>query len=302
MSSPMSIKKTSLAIAVTSVISGLVLITAPAHAAPELTLSQPATGSTTIIEQSFDGQVATITATPNGITMQDGSPLAVTQVINVPRYAINNSTRQGTTTITTLSAPATTQVTQMSVIDVPVDTSTQVLLPVITNTVPTLDSQTIVNQAVPNQVITNQTATNIPVSAISLDTLQFTPVFSTPDIVTAKTKIMKVLKNSAGEEFAVPANKIASGDIIEYHTTYTNTANQQVNDLNAVVTLPNGIKLVSLNSPLSTMASTGTDNYQIIQQVGDSIAIQENYSNLKWNMVNLASNAPQTVVIRAKVQ
>lgn len=302
MSSPMSIKKTSLAIAVTSVISGLVLITAPAHAAPELTLSQPATGSTTIIEQSFDGQVATITATPNGITMQDGSPLAVTQVINVPRYAINNSTRQGTTTITTLSAPATTQVTQMSVIDVPVDTSTQVLLPVITNTVPTLDSQTIVNQAVPNQVITNQTATNIPVSAISLDTLQFTPVFSTPDIVTAKTKIMKVLKNSAGEEFAVPANKIASGDIIEYHTTYTNTANQQVNDLNAVVTLPNGIKLVSLNSPLSTMASTGTDNYQIIQQVGNSIAIQENYSNLKWNMVNLASNAPQTVVIRAKVQ
>lgn len=302
MSSPMSIKKTSLAIAVTSVISGLVLITAPAHAAPELTLSQPATGSTTIIEQSFDGQVATITATPNGITMQDGSPLAVTQVINVPRYAINNSTRQGTTTITTLSAPATTQVTQMSVIDVPVDTSTQVLLPVITNTVPTLDSQTIVNQAVPNQVITNQTATNIPVSAISLDTLQFTPVFSTPDIVTAKTKIMKVLKNSAGEEFAVPANKIASGDIIEYHTTYTNTANQQVNDLNAIVTLPNGIKLVSLNSPLSTMASTGTDNYQIIQQVGDSIAIQENYSNLKWNMVNLASNAPQTVVIRAKVQ
>ncbi len=112
---------------------------------------------------------------------------------------------------------------------------------------------------------------------------------------------MKILKNSAGREVAVPANRINSGDVIEYHTTYTSTAAQSIADLNATVTLPNGVKVVSLNSSLPTLATIGNGNYQTIQQVGNT-RVQENYSGLKWNLANLAINTPQTVIIRATVQ
>ena len=113
---------------------------------------------------------------------------------------------------------------------------------------------------------------------------------------------MKIMKNGTGREVAVPANHIAPGDVIEYHTTYTNTTAQPVNDINAMISLPSGVQLVSLNSPLPTFATTGGDTYQTIQQVGNTVTIQENYSGLKWNLANLDANGNQTVVIRAKVQ
>lgn len=287
----MTIKNSPFTIATTGALIGCIfaaLNVTAANAAPEINLSQPVTGSTTVIEQSADGKVATITATPNGISMQEGMPFSVTQVTNVPRYSIH----QGSTTVTTVpAAPITSQVTQQignTVVNTPVNAGTQVLT--VTNNMPELT-----NQAVDNQVS----------STASLDTLQrlqLQPTFSTPDIVSAQTKIMKILKNSDGREFAVPANSIASGDTIEYHTTYTNTTAQPVRDLNATVSLPNGVTLISLNSPLSTMATTGSNSYQTIQQAGNSVVVQENYSGLKWNLVDLDANAPQTVIMRATVQ
>ena len=279
---------TSLTTAVAAIMAGTVLTASMAHAAPEIAISSPVGGSTTIVEQYSDGKTATITATPNGITMQDGMPYAVTQVTTVPRYAIRqagNSTAvvtQGSTTVT--SVPVSNQVTNtvsnVDVITTPISTVTQVM-PVTTAT---------------QLPVTNRITTT------SLDTLQITPTFSTPDIVNAQTRVMKILKNSAGREVAVPANHIAPGDVIEYHTTYTNTTAQPVNDINAMVSLPSGVQLVSLNSPLPTLATTGGDSYQTIQQVGNTVVVQENYSGLKWNLVNLNPNAAQTVVIRAKVQ
>lgn len=278
---------TSITTAITSVIAGTLLVVTSAHAAPEIAISSSAGSSTTVVEQYSDGKTATITATPNGITMQDGMPYAVTQVTTAPRYTVrqgaNNNTivTQGRTTVT--SVPVTNQTTntvsQVNVVTTPVNTVTQVLPVATTGQLP----------------VVNSTVT-------SLDALQLTPTFSTPDVVNAQTKVMKILKNSAGRDVAVPANHIAPGDIIEYHTTYTNTTAQPVNDINAMVSLPTNVRLVSLNSPLPTLATTGGDNYQTIQQVGNTTVIQENYSGLKWNLVNLDSNAAQTVVIRAKVQ
>lgn len=291
--------------AIIGVLTGCILATSTANAAPEIVISQPTTGSTTVVEQYSDGKTATITATPNSITMQDGLPFAVTQISNVPRYTIHQGTTQGSTTITTVpvntiplnTIPVTNQVTRAGVLTTPVNTVAQVL-PVATNV-----SLPVINQTATNQVISSQPMTSQIVSATtSLDTLQLQPTFSTPDIVGAQTKIMKILKNSDGRELAVPANHVAPGDVIEYHTTYTNTTAQPVNDINAMVSLPTGVKLVSLNSPLPTLATTGGDSYQTIQQVGNTVVVQENYSGLKWNLVNLDANTPQTVVIRAKVQ
>lgn len=291
--------------AIIGVLTGCILATSTANAAPEIVISQPTTGSTTVVEQYSDGKTATITATPNSITMQDGLPFAVTQISNVPRYTIHQGTTQGSTTITTVpvntiplnTIPVTNQVTRAGVLTTPVNTVAQVL-PVATNV-----SLPVINQTATTQVISSQPMTSQIVSATtSLDTLQLQPTFSTPDIVGAQTKIMKILKNSDGRELAVPANHVAPGDVIEYHTTYTNTTAQPVNDINAMVSLPTGVKLVSLNSPLPTLATTGGDSYQTIQQVGNTVVVQENYSGLKWNLVNLDANTPQTVVIRAKVQ
>ena len=294
------VQKTATFTAVSAILAGTVLAMSSANAAPEVTINQSVGGSTTVVEQYSDGKTAIITATPNGITMQDGMPFSVTQVTNVPRYvvsqgAINTVVTQGTATVT--SVPVTNQMTNQSsrvdVIAVPTSTVTQVLpmtqiLPVTTTT---------------QLPVINTSVISAPVTTITtIDALQLKPTFSTPDVVNAQTKVMKILKNSDGREIAVPANHIAPGDVIEYHTVYTNTTAQTVNDINAMVSLPNGVRLVSLNSPLPTLATTGGDSYQTIQQVGNTVVVQENYSGLKWNLVNLNPNAAQTVVIRAKVQ
>ena len=291
---------------VSALLAGIVLAASSAHAAPEVTINASAGGSTTVVEQYSDGKTATITATPNGITMQDGMPYAVTQVTTVPRYVVrqagsnginNTIVTQGSTTVTSVPVTnrATNTVSNVDVITTPISTVTQQVLPVATaSQLPVLNAQA-------TTVITNQPISN-QITTTTLDTLQLTPTFSTPDVVNAQTKVMKILKNKDGREMAVPANHIAPGDVIEYHTTYTNTTAQPVTDINAMVSLPNGVQLVSLNSPLPTLATTGGDSYQTIQQVGNTVVVQENYSGLKWNLVNLSPKAAQTVVIRAKVQ
>ncbi|OLF37903.1 hypothetical protein BTW00_01615 [Psychrobacter sp. C 20.9] len=281
---------------VSAILAGMVLASS-AHAAPEIAISSSAGGSTTVVEQYSNGQTATITATPNGITMQDGMPYAVTQVTTVPRYVVRQSpVVQGSTTVTSVPVTnrVTNNVTKVDVITTPVSTVTQAL-PVTTATpLPVMNAPA-------TTVITNQPVAN-QITTTTLDTLQLTPTFSTPGVVNANTKVMKIMKNSAGREVAVPANHIAPGDVIEYHTTYTNTTAQPVNDINAMVSLPSGVQLVSLNSPLPTFATTGGDTYKTIQQVGNTVVVQENYSGLKWNLANLNANGNQTVVIRAKVQ
>ena len=277
--------------AISAMLAGIVLAASSANAAPEIAISSSASGSTTVVEQYSNGKTATITATPNGITMQDGMPYAVTQVTTVPRYVMRQSpVVQGTTTVTSVPVTnsITNKVTKVDVITTPASSVTQVL-PVATNVTPPVITQ----QPVTNQVTTTTT---------TLDTLQLTPTFSTPGVVNANTKVIKILKNADGREVAVPANHIAPGDVIEYHTTYTNTTAQPVNDINAMISLPSGVQLVSLNSPLPTLATTGGDSYQTIQQVGNTVVVQENYSGLKWNLVNFDANAAKTVVIRAKVQ
>ena len=286
---------------VSAMLAGMVLASS-AHADPEIAISSSAGGSTTVVEQYSDGKTATITATPNGITMQDGMPYAVTKVTTVPRYVVRQSpVVQGSTTVTSVPVTnrVTNSVTKVDVVTAPVSTVTQAL-PVTTATpLPVMNAPA-------TTVITNQPSIHPSVSnqitTTTLDTLQLTPTFSKPGVVNANTKVMKIMKNSAGREVAVPANHIAPGDIIEYHTTYTNTTAQPVNDINAMVSLPSGVQLVSLNSPLPTFATTGGDTYKTIQQVGNTVVVQENYSGLKWNLANLNANGNQTVVIRAKVQ
>ena len=286
--------------AVSALLAGTIIAMSAANAATEVTILPSAGASTTVVEQYSDGKTAVITATPTSIGMQDGMPFAVTQITNVPRYVVRQGTvntivTQGSATVT--SVPVTNQITNQSshvdVIAVPTSTVTQVvpttqILPITTAT---------------QLPVINTSVINAPVTTItSIDTLQLKPTFSTPDVVNAQTKVMKILKNSDGREVAVPANHIAPGDVIEYHTVYTNTTAQPVTDINAMVSLPNGVRMVSLNSPLPTLATTGGDSYQTIQQVGNTVVVKENYSGLKWNLVNLSPNAAQTVVIRAKVQ
>lgn len=280
--------------ATVTIMSSCLFLSATATAAPTVVVNQVNTASSTVVEQYSNGKTTTITATPNGISMRDGAPFYATQITSIPRYRVNSGTATVVTTSPVISAPITSQVTQQignTVVTTPVNTSTQILTP-ITTTVPVFNNQSITTPVVGSQVI----------SSTSINTLQLTPTFSMPNVASANTKIMKILKDSSGREVAVPANNIAPGDVIEYHTTYINNSTQPVRDLNATVTLPSGVKLVSLNSPLSTMGTIGGDSYQTIQQMGNDVVIQQNYSGLRWNLVDLATNVPQTVVIRAQVQ
>ncbi|MBF0658709.1 hypothetical protein IPZ60_08175 [Psychrobacter sp. NG25] len=313
-----AVQKTSIATAISSIVAGTLLAATSAHAAPEITINQSASGSTTVVEQYSDGNTATITATPNGITMQDGMPYAVTQVTTTPSYVVRQSANdtiisQASTTVTSVPVnnQGTNAVTKVNVITTPLNNVKQVLpvasatqLPVMnaSTAIQVMTSSSTLNQSTLNQSAISPTFTDQTANTVSLETLQLTPSFSKPDIVNAQTKVMKILKNKEGREIAVPANHIAQGDIIEYHTTYTNTTAQPVNGINAMVSLPSGIQLVSLNSLLPTLATTDGNSYQVIQPMSNTAATQVSYSGLKWDLVNLDASATQTVVIRAKVQ
>ena len=265
----------------------LLLASASAMAAPEVTITSPVSGSTTVIEQYSDGNVATITATPNGIEMRDGMAYVVTQETRVPHYQLT----QGNVVNTTTVVPIPSQATQVAITNTPVNAVT-------VNTLPPIPT----SQPVHIATDTSPTVTNQLTSTLTLDALQLNPTFSTAGVVKAQTKIMKVLKDASGNEFAVPANHVKPGDIIEYHTTYLNATAQPVSNVNATVNLPNGVKLVSLNSPLPTQGLVSNGVYQPIGQVGNTTIIQDNYSGLQWNLVNLAPNASETVIMRATVQ
>ena len=264
-------------VSILSILASSLLFISSAHAAPQVIVT-PTTTSSTVIEQTSDGQIATITTTPTGISMQNGMPYAVTQVTNVPRYTARQNGLLQSPTKQVVVSQSNVINTGMTVTPLPVKTLPVTTLPITTNNAVTVTTTT------------------------SLDTLQLKPVFSTPNIVNATTKVMKILKNKEGREFAVPANHIAPGDIIEYHTVYTNTTARPVSDINATVNLPNGVKLISLNSTLPTLATIGDNTYQTIGQVGTSTVIQQPYSGLKWNLVDLGANAAQTVVIRVTVE
>lgn len=235
------------------------IIFSQAHAAETVTVVQPI--STTVVEQHPNGSTATITATPNSISMRDGAPSTTTSITQTTTQQVVGD--QVVTTQQTATAPITTRA------------------PIVTST------------------------TSAPV----VTTYSIQPVFSAPDVIAADTKVMKVMSDASGKEYLVPARSINSGDIIEYRTTYTNTTAQPVSDVMATVNLPNGVTLVSLDTPLQTLASSGGDSYQSISQVGDTTIIRttettplNNYSNLRWNMVDLTPNSSKTVVMRAKIQ
>ena len=207
------IKKNTIPTAISMVLAGSFLTLTAAHAAPEVTVVPSVSSSTTVVESYSDGKTAVITATPNGITMQDGMPFYRTQVSNVPRYVVrsgaNSVVTQGNATVT--SVPVTNQVTnqtsRVDVIAVPTTIVTEVLPVTPVTQLPVINAPT-------TTIVTNQPATTQIVST-SLDTLQLTPTFSTPDVVNAQTKVMKILKNKDGREVAVPANHIAPGVVID---------------------------------------------------------------------------------------
>lgn len=68
------VQKTSILTAVSAILAGSVFAISSANAAPEIAISSPVGSSTTVVEQYSNGKTATITATPNGISMQDGMP------------------------------------------------------------------------------------------------------------------------------------------------------------------------------------------------------------------------------------
>src|SRR5690606_32467399 len=79
------IKKNTIPTAISMVLAGSILTLTAAQAAPEVTVVPSVSNSTTVVESYSDGKTAVITATPNGITMQDGMPFYSTQVSTAPR-------------------------------------------------------------------------------------------------------------------------------------------------------------------------------------------------------------------------
>ncbi|MGP9491773.1 hypothetical protein [Psychrobacter sp. AOP7-B1-24] len=288
----LAVQKTSKPAAISAIIATTIFTISSAYAVPETAGNTTAIGDTTMVKPTSDSVIQATTA-PKHVVSQNINDTIITQgSTTVTRVPVTNQSNKTVTNVQVITTPL-NNVKQV----LPVAPATQ--LPVMNESTTTqiLTTPSTLNQSVISPTFTDQT-----VKSNSLETFQLTPTFSKPDMVSAQTKIMKILKNEEGQELALPTNHVTSGDIIEYHTTYTNSTDQPVNNINVLVSLPDSIQLVSLNSLLPTLATTDGENYQTIQPMSNTVATQENYSGLKWDLVHLDASATQTVVIRAKVQ
>lgn len=105
----------------------------------------------------------------------------------------------------------------------------------------------------------------------------------------------KVVKNVEGKVAYLPVRTAPAGTVIQYKATYTNTVNQNINDLAVTLPIPANMTFTGDVSPASAQASVDGKNYAdmpLIRKVdGKVVKIPlSEYRSIRWNIKLLPAN------------
>lgn len=116
----------------------------------------------------------------------------------------------------------------------------------------------------------------------------------------------QVIKNAEGKTVYTPVRTAPAGSIIQYKATYTNTVNQNINDIAVTLPIPANMTFNGEVSPTSAQASTDGKNYAdmpLMRKVdGKVVKVPfSEYRSLRWNIKLLPANKSATVSLNTIV-
>ncbi len=99
----------------------------------------------------------------------------------------------------------------------------------------------------------------------------------------------KVVTNAEGKVSYTPVNTAPAGTVVQYKATYSNTINQDIQDLEVVLPIPANMTFTGEATPASAQASTDGKNYADIPLMrkvnGKMIKVPySEYRSLRWNI------------------
>jgi len=116
----------------------------------------------------------------------------------------------------------------------------------------------------------------------------------------------KVVTNSEGKVSYVPVNTTPAGTIVQYKATYSNTINQDIQDLEVVLPIPANMAFNGEAMPASAQASIDGKNFAdmpLMRKVdGKMVKIPySEYRSLRWNIKLLPANKSAAVAMNTIV-
>lgn len=116
----------------------------------------------------------------------------------------------------------------------------------------------------------------------------------------------KVVKNAEGKISYLPVRTAPTGTVIQYKAIYTNTINENINDLAVTLPIPANMTFTGEVSPTSAQASIDGKNYADIPLMrkvdGKMVKIPfSEYRTLRWNIKLLPANKSAAVALNTIV-
>ena len=117
----------------------------------------------------------------------------------------------------------------------------------------------------------------------------------------------KVVKNADGKISYLPVNTAPTGTVVQYKATYTNTINQNINDLSVTLPIPANMSFNGEAMPASAQASIDGKNYAdmpLMRKVdGKMVKVPySEYRMLRWNIKLLPAKKSAAVALNTIVE
>nr|WP_299039514.1 hypothetical protein [uncultured Psychrobacter sp.] len=116
----------------------------------------------------------------------------------------------------------------------------------------------------------------------------------------------KVVKTAEGKLVYSPVSTASKGTVIQYKATYTNTINQDIQDLEVVLPIPANMTFTGEAVPASAQASIDNKNYAdmpLMRKVnGKMVKVPySEYKSLRWNIKLLPAQKSADVALNTIV-
>lgn len=116
----------------------------------------------------------------------------------------------------------------------------------------------------------------------------------------------KVVTNAEGKVSYMPVNTAPAGTVVQYKATYSNTINQDIQDLEVVLPIPANMAFNGEAMPASAQASIDGKNFAdmpLMRKVdGKMVKIPySEYRSLRWNIKLLPANKSAAVAMNTIV-
>ena len=145
-----------------------------------------------------------------------------------------------------------------------------------------------------------------PVVLATLASLAISNIAFAADALQMNLQANKVVKQADGKVVYTPVSTAASGTVIQYRATYTNTIDKPINDVAVTLPIPANMSFTGEAFPASAQATIDGKNYAdmpLMRKVdGKMVKIPySEYKALRWNIKLLPAKKSADVALNAIV-